>query len=95
MTSAAEAAEEEAYIIGQGTASCTTWTEFRRHGQGVSLEQWILGYLSGAGVWSESYNPPRGTDANAVWAWVGNYCRAQPLLLLMNAGLAFVVVHPR
>jgi hypothetical protein len=60
-------------------------------------QQWIVGYLSGvASATSQAgMDPLHGTDAEGVWAWIDNYCQAHPLDLMIDAGTAFVVAHPR
>jgi hypothetical protein len=97
LISSAEAAQPGKYnLIGSGTISCGTWTASRREGRALLPEQWILGFLSGIGYESEGGdNPLNGVDANAVWAWMDNYCRANPLDDVAKAGAAFVAIHPR
>jgi hypothetical protein len=59
-------------------------------------QQWILGFLSGVGYRGEGVvDPLNGVDAQAVWAWMDNYCQANPLKLVHEAGEAFVTAHPR
>jgi hypothetical protein len=103
ISSAAEAADFS--FIGTGHSSCGSWTASRRTGQASLPEQWILGFLSGVGDVSASNanavggvterDPLNGVDAQAVWAWVDNYCRANPLDKVVRAGEAFVAAHPR
>ena len=57
---------------------------------GDAVEETLLA-TKGGGV----QNPLNGVDAQAVWAWVDNYCKANPLNLIENAGAAFVATHPR
>jgi hypothetical protein len=41
-------------------------------------------------------DPLDGTDAEAIFAWIDNYCRSKPLDQLEQAAVvAFVVAHPR
>jgi hypothetical protein len=87
-------------IIGQGTLSCGSWVSERRKGpaawEPLPYESWILGFLSGIGVGSNgALNPLQGVDAEAVWAWIDNYCQAHPLEHRREAGSAFVTAHPR
>src|SRR5215472_16358814 len=94
MIGSAEAAK---VIIGLGTASCGTWTADRRNPEGLPARlksQWILGFLSGVAA-AEEFDPMQGVDANAVRAWMDDYCRAHPLELIMTAGEAFIREHPR
>ena len=98
LISSAEAAQPGDYDLkGYGTNKCATWTAWRREKQAGLAEQWILGFLSGVGYEvvrnSAVDNLLNGVDANAVWAWVDNYCLASPLNPIENAGAAFVVTH--
>jgi hypothetical protein len=97
MTGSAEAAGFA--LIGDGAESCGSWTVYRRDRRASGEEQWILGFLSGIGAAPPSagpvVNPLNGVDAQAVLIWMDNYCRDHPLDLIMTAGEAFVVMHPR
>ncbi len=93
MTSAAEAQTYQG--VGKGKSSCGTWTADRRHRQSNLDEQWILGFLSGIGYKSQSFDPLKGMDVNAVWAWMDNYCQAHTLDSIAMAGAAFDRAHPR
>jgi hypothetical protein len=97
LISSAEAAQPGNYnLLGSGTISCGTWTVWRRVGRASLPEQWILGFLSGVGYeGGGGDNPLNGVDADAVWAWMDNYCRANPLDHVANAGAAFFATHPR
>lgn len=85
-------------VIGLGMASCGTWTADRK-GNGwpaVVDENWVLGFLSGAGIFGPSnINPLGGTDDNGVFGWVDNYCKTHPLAQIDQAGEAFVAAHPQ
>jgi hypothetical protein len=98
MTGSAEA-QKPYQIFGQGTLSCGSWTASRRDRTALGLEQWILGFLSGAGfvgsTSSVGVDPLKGVDADGAWAWMDNYCRNQPLKELADAAMAFVYSHPR
>jgi hypothetical protein len=99
LTSSAEAAQPGNYnLIGTGTISCGAWTAARREKQAWLAEQWVLGFLSGVGYASGTLtgqNPLNGVDADGVWAWIDNYCKANPLDGVADAGAAFVARHPR
>jgi hypothetical protein len=100
MTGSAAAAEK--YISGGlGTASCGAWTAARRDRQALGYEQWLLGFLSGFADLAASdcpcpakMDPLRGVDAQGVWAWIDNFCRAHPLDEGLEAGEAFAAAHP-
>jgi hypothetical protein len=95
MTGSAEAAEGPIFN-GLGVLSCGTWTDARRDRQAFGYEQWVLGFLSGIGYtgWM-NYNPLNGLDANAVLAWIDNFCQAHPLDRISTAASLFVFEHPR
>lgn len=87
-------------IGGMGSSSCGRWTTVRRErseGHAWGYEQWLLGYISGVAVGNghpDVFNPLSGTDLDGVWAWVDNYCRTNPLRLLVEAAGAFGRAHP-
>jgi hypothetical protein len=97
LISSAEAAQPGSYnMLGVGTISCGAWTASRREGRASLSEQWILGFLSGVGYEAGGGdNPLNGVDADAVWAWMDNYCRANPLDRVAKAAAAFDAAHPR
>ena len=76
----------------RGYASCGEWTQ-QHTGSGTAStwvgaaqEKWILGYLSG---WAMSSDKDfmRDVDTASVSLWVTNYCRANPLNDVADAGL--------
>jgi hypothetical protein len=92
-------AEAEAYTIaGLGNSSCGTWTTARREQRAASYEQWVLGFLNGIGFKSVSASgggdPLNGLDTDAVWAWVDNYCQANPLDPIWTAAVQLSLEHP-
>jgi hypothetical protein len=98
LISSAEAVQPGNYnLLGTGTISCGSWTALRRERQASLPEQWILGFLSGVGYegLDRGDNPLNGVDADAVWAWMDNYCQANPLDGVAKAGSAFDTTHPR
>jgi hypothetical protein len=52
-----------------------------------------MGLLSGLG-YSNYGDPLKGVDAEGVWAWMDNHCRAQPLITIIDAAVAFAKTHP-
>jgi hypothetical protein len=79
--------------IGDGVNSCGAWTQERaRESPRVQLwKGWILGYVSGANTPAE--HPEiisSAIDGPAVWAWVDNYCRSNPLETIQVAAMALV-----
>lgn len=83
-------------MIGVGAVSCGTWMAARRDRMAVVFEQWILGFLSGAGAVGadRGIDPANRMDGDAVRAWVDDYCHAHPLDNLAAAGGAFLRAHP-
>ena len=87
------------HIIGPGLSSCGTWVANRgghsSSGAGI-YESWVVGFLSGIGfVNDHGADPLNGVDAEAVWAWVDNYCGANPLDTIEKATIQFYIAHPR
>jgi hypothetical protein len=81
-------------LIGSESISCGAWLAARRQGQGCFAKQWVLGFLSGVGAFNEEMDPLDGVDADEVWAWMDNYCHANPLDRISTAAMAFVRAHP-
>lgn len=80
---------------GLGTASCGAWTSARRDREARGYEQWVLGFLSGIGYAAdEEEDPLQGTDSDGVWAWMDNYCQANALAKIVDAGKAFDQARP-
>jgi hypothetical protein len=101
------ATEAGAYLaIGSGIDSCGSWTANRpaytpgglatQSFQNALQDQaWVLGFLSGIGfVAKNGADPLDGVDAEGVWAWIDNYCRAHPIEVLGQAAAAFYYAHP-
>jgi hypothetical protein len=74
------------YIMGQGGVSCGAWLEARRTRSANSwtLQAWVLGYVSGVNsVGGDDFL--EAPDAEAIFAWLDNYCRQHPLEKLQKA----------
>jgi hypothetical protein len=86
-------AQSNPTVGGVGLMSCGSWTAHRS----LNAQQWVLGFLSGVGLagQADAIDPLSGTDAEAVWAWIDNYCRSNPLKQIADAAVAFIVAHPR
>lgn len=85
-------------IVGFGNSSCGWWTAQRRSdATGEGPEQWVLGFLAGAGFLGHrgGIDPLAGVDADGVFGWVDNYCMAHPLSKIAEASVAFSLAHPR
>ena len=78
-------------FIGLAETSCGRWTEVRANGQSVPMQLWALGYVSGANAFTtEGGDFVKGTDAPAIYGWLDNRCRSQPLELFAKAVAALV-----
>ena len=77
--------------IGDGSNSCGAWTEERaRDNQRVQLwKGWLLDFVSGANIYGNS-DILAGADAQAIYGWVDNYCRAHPLDRVFDGAVALV-----
>ena len=76
------AAPSTRMVSGQGTSSCGSWTEERRSEPMVAIgtTSWVLGYLTAYNAYvAKNGNVQGGADANAIGAWLDNYCAAHPL----------------
>ena len=73
----------------RGFTSCGTWVkETQEDGWGiVTSRMWLLGYLSGKASGSGK-DVLRGTDNDSIFLWVDNYCKANPLKDIGDAGAA-------
>jgi hypothetical protein len=86
-------------VIGFGMSSCGAWISNRADTTAysrLSEQQWIVGFLSGIGFAGQGkVDPLNGVDAPGVWAWIDNYCRANPLATIAKAAEEFSYAHPR
>lgn len=68
----------------RGPTSCGDWVKERKVNRALSwqYQMWLVGYLSGASTglgvefWKKGGNE---LDAESVYLWMDNYCRANPL----------------
>jgi hypothetical protein len=90
------AADEVVTTLGVGAnATCGKWLADRQSGSALYMDNWALGYLSGAATFSQTLNPLGGLDSDAVLYWIDNYCQAHVLDKLTVALKAFAKDHPR
>jgi hypothetical protein len=83
---------------GVGLQTCGNWiADHQSDAPGARQdEQWMMGYLSGAGKWGNTdLDPLNGMDAQAIYAWISNYCAFNPFAKIQDAGTAFIHVHPQ
>ena len=54
-------------------------------------KEWVLGFVSGSNIYAEHPELlPAPIDARAIYAWIDNYCRSNPLDNLYDASFALV-----
>lgn len=66
----------------EGTLDCGQWTEARKQNRAMTIEAYLVGFLSGvaSGSKKEFWRAKGGqTSRQAVYAWMDNYCQADPL----------------
>jgi hypothetical protein len=75
--------------IGFAKTSCVTWTKERSNQYSImslEMQRWATGFLSGANAASSTFKDRlEGIDADAVYAWLDNYCRQNPLEIFPEA----------
>lgn len=84
-------------ILGApGAASCGSWTQGRKD-KGViqnGRQLWVVGFFTAVSAWvlpadrGVSPDISEGTDVQGLFAWIDNYCAAQPLVSLATATYA-------
>jgi hypothetical protein len=82
---AASSGQEPYLVYGPGNVSCGHWTSehHQYHSlQALSMDSWVLGFLSGA-EWA--HTQMAGTESDAIKAWIDNYCATNPLDKLSTA----------
>jgi hypothetical protein len=73
-----------------GARSCGQWVEARTTCQNVSAEAWLVGFLSGLAD-GMNKNFLVDADADSLFLWVDNYCKANPLDYTTTAGQKLAV----
>ena len=74
----------------RGTPTCSGWIKQKGTLQGSGNKGWLVGFLSGVAVESDK-DFLLGTDSDALFLWVDNYCQANPLNDVALAGWALSV----
>ena len=69
----------------RGATSCGLWVKDRQEKIAFVHHRWVLGYLSGLAFESDK-DILKTTDAESIFLWVDNYCRANPLKDIDDAG---------
>ena len=77
-------------VIGEGVNSCGEWTS-QRAGKTEFAATWVLGFVSAYNRYVPDVSSiAKGTDAQGIWAWVDNYCAANPINDIDDAAGALV-----
>lgn len=72
----------------RGVRSCGEWVKDKEM-PAIGNQAWLVGYLSGIAV-ATNKSFLRGTDNESIYLWVDNYCQANPLKSVAEAG---VILH--
>jgi hypothetical protein len=85
------------YVHGPGAASCGVWTSDRQRGGALAgvLEAWVEGFISAANdvlatPGSGVSDLASSTDDDGLFAWMDNYCAANPLKQVSSGADALV-----
>ena len=94
------AQEKQVTVSGFGRSSCGLWLEARSNRQiatdlrFLQAQEWIAGYLSAYNIHvAPNGNIASRTDDEGIYAWLDQYCRANPTTIFMEALDRFVRSH--
>ncbi len=79
-------AQAQVHIEGALT-DCGDWIQARQQNRSVVLESYIIGYLGGfsSGSHREFWSADgRNISREAVYLWMDNYCRSNPLNVILT-----------
>ena len=77
-------------IYGVGNHSCGKWLATEHDSDEMFINHnWVLGWISAADHYAV-HGGLRETDADAIVAWMDNYCRERPLKSVDDAAAALV-----
>lgn len=88
-----------ASVNTKGAPSCGKWIEERDISKAKSdttwtslvHKAWLMGFLSGIAIGSDRDLVPENRDPASLFLWVDNYCRANPLKSVNDAGFNLAV----
>lgn len=69
----------------RAATSCGQWVSEKGTWEGAGSNRWLLGFLSGLAA-GGGKDILRGVDNESIYLWVDNYCRANPLRGIDEAG---------
>ena len=81
-------AQQPRTYIGYAETSCGSYTNDRSKNMAWGMETWALGFISGQNWASTTPDSLKGVDAAALYAWLDNYCRQNPLEKFPKAVMA-------
>jgi hypothetical protein len=78
-------------IIGPGTQSCGKWLKLPENDlEKYAYKTWVQGFLSAANLLAND-EFLKQTDPAAIFTWMDNYCRQNPLYDLNSATMALTI----
>ncbi|QHP70021.1 hypothetical protein EI171_23630 [Bradyrhizobium sp. LCT2] len=85
------AAEGDRMVYGAGMVTCAEWQQYRSTGNNAAtlqVQAWIDGFLSGYNSASSAkdFISPK-PESVAYYAWIDNYCIANPLNRVAEAAV--------
>ena len=83
-------------VIGDGIASCGSWTEQRKlkSTKASFMQAWVLGYATAENFSSSEQSDfleHASIDAPGLYGWVDNFCRDNPLSTVVQASQRLVI----
>ena len=90
-----QAATAKNYVVwGVGTKTCGAWTDAKltNKERAETFQSWIHAFMTGAAYGREGLDIKRGVkfEAEALTAWVDEYCAANPLMTVERAAVALL-----
>lgn len=83
------AAYDTYHVYGPGTYSCGTWVEHRKTSNAwYQYAAWVSGFISGAGHSGEEL---KEVDERAIFVFVDNYCKQNPLNPIVEGAKALLI----
>ena len=81
-------------ILGAGSRPCGSWLRLRSDAlpDSAVLQSWVLGYVTSvnANLLTVDQDVTRGSEPEALFTWIDNYCAAHPLDSLARAASALL-----
>jgi hypothetical protein len=83
-------------VLGPGSQGCGEWVIRRADKdrfwvQKLSIEVWVLGFLSGVSTDNKGHDILGDVDAESLFLWIDNYCKSNPLQKVESASEALAV----